>query len=80
MDVIVLDAVWTAEFAANRWVDELPEAGLGIPAFLPPAVETGKYRWQPARDAVPHRHRPALLPQGSGRDAPDDLGGDEVRL
>ncbi|MCG5219109.1 ABC transporter substrate-binding protein [Streptosporangium sp. KLBMP 9127] len=44
MDVVVLDAVWTAEFAANRWVDELPEAGLDIPAFLPPAVETGKYR------------------------------------
>ncbi|MFI6601342.1 ABC transporter substrate-binding protein [Nonomuraea sp. NPDC050536] len=40
-DVILIDAVWTSEFAANRWVDELP---LDTADFLPTTVDTGKYR------------------------------------
>ncbi|WP_049572009.1 ABC transporter substrate-binding protein [Nonomuraea sp. SBT364] len=40
-DVILIDAVWTSEFAANRWIDELK---LDTSAFLPPTVETGRYR------------------------------------
>ncbi|MER6944625.1 ABC transporter substrate-binding protein [Nonomuraea sp. NPDC000554] len=40
-DVILIDAVWTSEFAANRWVDELP---LDVSGFLPTTVETAKYR------------------------------------
>ncbi|MFI7643252.1 ABC transporter substrate-binding protein [Nonomuraea sp. NPDC049400] len=40
-DVILIDAVWTSEFAANRWVDELK---LDTTGFLPTTVETAKYR------------------------------------
>ncbi|MCK2219519.1 ABC transporter substrate-binding protein [Actinomadura sp. ATCC 31491] len=40
-DVMLLDAVWTSEFAANRWVSELD---LDTSGFLPTTVETGKYR------------------------------------
>jgi multiple sugar transport system substrate-binding protein len=40
-DVILIDAVWTSEFAANRWIDELP---LDTSAFLPPTVDTATYR------------------------------------
>jgi multiple sugar transport system substrate-binding protein len=41
--VLNLDVVWTAEFAANRWVAELPEADLGTDKLLKPTVDTGKY-------------------------------------
>ncbi|MEO3788604.1 ABC transporter substrate-binding protein [Nonomuraea sp. B10E15] len=40
-DVILIDAVWTSEFAANRWVDELK---LDTTGLLPTTIETGKYR------------------------------------
>ncbi|GAA2586532.1 ABC transporter substrate-binding protein [Actinomadura fulvescens] len=43
-DVIRLDAVWTAEFAARRWVLPLDESKLDPSTFLPTALETGKYR------------------------------------
>jgi multiple sugar transport system substrate-binding protein len=43
-DVLDLDNVWVAEFAANRWVVELPEAGLPLGDMLKPVLETGKYR------------------------------------
>lgn len=42
--VLNLDVVWTAEFAANRWVVELPEDKFGLDKFLEPAVSTAKYR------------------------------------
>ncbi len=41
-DVVTLDAVWTAEFAANRWVDEIK--GLSTGGFVEPALKTGQYR------------------------------------
>ncbi|TDD42390.1 ABC transporter substrate-binding protein [Nonomuraea terrae] len=44
MDVIMLDAVWTAEFAANRWVDELPADMVKADELLAPTLETAKYR------------------------------------
>ncbi|MEO3802915.1 ABC transporter substrate-binding protein [Nonomuraea sp. B1E8] len=40
-DVILIDAVWTSEFAANRWVDELK---LDTTGLLPTTIETAKYR------------------------------------
>ncbi|WP_141576645.1 ABC transporter substrate-binding protein [Actinomadura sp. WMMA1423] len=42
--VLGLDVVWTAEFAANRWVTPLPQDQFDLPSFLPPAVRTGQYR------------------------------------
>lgn len=42
--VVALDVVWTAEFAANRWVAELPAAQFGLDKLLKPAVETAQYR------------------------------------
>ncbi|MFC4858154.1 ABC transporter substrate-binding protein [Actinophytocola glycyrrhizae] len=42
--VLNLDVVWTAEFAANRWVVELPQDEFDLENFLEPAVNTGKYR------------------------------------
>ncbi|MFL6056013.1 MAG: ABC transporter substrate-binding protein [Actinoallomurus sp.] len=41
-DVVTLDAVWTAEFAANRWVE--PLTGLDTSGFLGPSLRTGEYR------------------------------------
>jgi multiple sugar transport system substrate-binding protein len=43
-DVIRLDAVWTAEFAARRWVLPLDEGKLDPGTFVPAALATGKYR------------------------------------
>ncbi|WP_051817639.1 ABC transporter substrate-binding protein [Streptomyces sp. NRRL S-1813] len=42
--VLALDAVWTSEFAAHRWIDRLPEAQFPLRQMLKPIVETGKYR------------------------------------
>ena len=42
--VLNLDVVWTAEFAANRWVVELPEDQFDLDGYLEPAVSTAKYR------------------------------------
>src|SRR2546421_5258300 len=42
--VLNLDVVWTAEFAANKWVVELPKDTINESEFLKPAVDTAKYR------------------------------------
>ncbi|GAB2674832.1 ABC transporter substrate-binding protein [Kribbella swartbergensis] len=43
--VLNLDVVWTAEFAANRWVTELPEDQFpDLNKLLPSTVDTAKYR------------------------------------
>ncbi|HEV2782416.1 MAG TPA: ABC transporter substrate-binding protein [Actinophytocola sp.] len=42
--VLNLDVVWTAEFAANRWVVELPQDQFDLDNYLKPAVDTAKYR------------------------------------
>jgi multiple sugar transport system substrate-binding protein len=42
--VLLLDVVWTAEFAANRWVTELDPSLYPIDEMLQPAVETATYR------------------------------------
>ena len=42
--VLNLDVVWTAEFAANRWVTALPKGQFDLAKFLPAAVQTGEYR------------------------------------
>ena len=42
--VLNLDVVWTAEFAANRWVVELPKDQFDLTKFLGPTVDSGSYR------------------------------------
>jgi trehalose/maltose transport system substrate-binding protein len=43
--VLNLDVVWTAEFAANRWVAELPESSFpDLGKLIPATLETAKYR------------------------------------
>ncbi|MBC6460908.1 ABC transporter substrate-binding protein [Actinomadura sp. HBU206391] len=42
--VLNLDVVWTAEFAANRWLVELPKSQFDLTGFLKPTVSTGQYR------------------------------------
>src|SRR5262245_40639829 len=41
--VLNMDVVWTAEFAANGWIQELREADFPLAQMLPSTVETGKY-------------------------------------
>ena len=42
--VLDMDVVWTAEFAAHRWIDELPREGFALDSMLPSTVETATYR------------------------------------
>jgi multiple sugar transport system substrate-binding protein len=42
--ILNLDVVWTAEFAANQWVVQLPEDQFDLENFLEPAANTAKYR------------------------------------
>ncbi|MQA06574.1 MAG: extracellular solute-binding protein [Streptosporangiales bacterium] len=41
--VLNLDVVWTAEFAANRWVDPLPENKVDTKGFLQPTIDSATY-------------------------------------
>ncbi|MFE9097815.1 ABC transporter substrate-binding protein [Streptomyces sp. NPDC007264] len=43
-DAVAMDVIWTAEFAARGWVQELPAASLPVADMLPAAVDTAKYR------------------------------------
>jgi multiple sugar transport system substrate-binding protein len=42
--VLNMDVVWTAEFAANRWLAELPKSQFDLSKVLPPTVSTSQYR------------------------------------
>lgn len=42
--VLSVDNVWVAEFAANRYIDPIPEAGLPLDRMLRPVLSTGTYR------------------------------------
>ncbi|MEV5754513.1 ABC transporter substrate-binding protein [Actinoallomurus sp. NPDC052308] len=42
--VLNLDVVWTAEFAANQWIAQLPKDQFDLTKFLPSATKTGEYR------------------------------------
>lgn len=42
--VLNLDVVWTAEFAANRWLAELPKDKIDLSEMLPATIKTGQYR------------------------------------
>jgi multiple sugar transport system substrate-binding protein len=42
-DVLVVDNVWTAEFAANRYIVELPEDQFPTDQMLEPVINSAKY-------------------------------------
>jgi len=42
--VLYMDCVWTAEFAAHRWVQELPEGSFPLRDMIPQTVDMGRYR------------------------------------
>ncbi|MEU2159304.1 ABC transporter substrate-binding protein [Streptomyces sp. NPDC019396] len=42
--VLDLDVVWTAEFAANRWIMKLPDDIADPTQFLKPTIEAASYR------------------------------------
>ncbi|MFI6575104.1 ABC transporter substrate-binding protein [Nocardiopsis sp. NPDC050513] len=42
--VLSVDVVWTAEFAANGWIDELPRDRFDLDAMMEPVVATGEYQ------------------------------------
>jgi len=42
--ILNLDVVWTAEFAANRWIDEIDKSQFDLSKFLAPTVDSGSYR------------------------------------
>ncbi|GAA1700527.1 ABC transporter substrate-binding protein [Fodinicola feengrottensis] len=41
--VVDVDVVWVAEFAANQWIEQLPEAQIPTSSYLAPTLETAKY-------------------------------------
>jgi multiple sugar transport system substrate-binding protein len=58
-DVLNLDVVWTAEFAARRWTAPLDESQFPLASFLPPVLRAGRYGGQ--LHAVPFVANAALL-------------------
>jgi multiple sugar transport system substrate-binding protein len=42
--VLYMDNVWDSEFAANRWIDQLPPNQFDMSKFLKPTVDTVTYR------------------------------------
>jgi multiple sugar transport system substrate-binding protein len=41
--VLNLDVIWTAEFAANGWIEQLNPADFPLDKMLAPTVDTGRY-------------------------------------
>ncbi|MGN9779420.1 ABC transporter substrate-binding protein [Micromonospora sp. H33] len=41
--IVSTDVVWTAEFAANGWIEQLPENEFPLDKMLQPAIETAEY-------------------------------------
>lgn len=41
--ILNLDVVWTSEFAANGWVEQLPENQFPMDRYLPPVIKTAQY-------------------------------------
>src|SRR5262245_58384868 len=41
--VLKMAVAWTAEFAANQWIDELPADQFPLDQMIPAVVDTGKY-------------------------------------
>lgn len=41
--ILNLDVVWTPEFAANGWVQQLPENQFPIDKYMPPVLKTARY-------------------------------------
>ena len=81
-DVVDVDVVWTAEFAAKGWLQPLKDkmavdtsqAAAGRPST------TATYNEHAVRGTADHRRRDAVLPQGPGADPAEDLGRDDGRL
>lgn len=42
--VLNLDVVWTSEFAANRWIEALPEGAVELDEMIPATVQAASYR------------------------------------
>jgi len=42
--VLNMDCVWTAEFAAHRWIQELPEGSFPLRDMIPQTVDMARYR------------------------------------
>src|SRR6476660_4322231 len=57
--VLNMDVVWTAEFAANQWIDELPADKFDLNKMIPAVVETGKYFKK--QYAIPYNTNAGLL-------------------
>jgi multiple sugar transport system substrate-binding protein len=58
-DVLNLDVVWTAEFAAKRWIAPLDEKQFPLEHFLPPVLSAGRYAG--GLYAVPYVTNAAML-------------------
>jgi multiple sugar transport system substrate-binding protein len=57
--VLNLDVVWTAEFAANQWIDALPANKFPLDQMLPAVVKTGQYFGK--QYAIPYNTNAGLL-------------------
>jgi multiple sugar transport system substrate-binding protein len=73
--VLSMDVVWTSEFAAHQWIDQLPAAQFPLDKMLKPTVETAKYRGDPyavpaASDGGLLYYRSDLLKKAGGSTAP----------
>ena len=81
IDIIGMDVIWTGEFANAGWIEPLPgHAGrAGHQERLPERRQDRRLRGQALRGAVQLQHAAALVPQGPGPEAADDLGRDDRR-
>ncbi|MEU6578393.1 ABC transporter substrate-binding protein [Streptomyces sp. NPDC046805] len=57
--VLALDVVWTAEFAANQWIDPLPADKFPLGQMLPSVVKTGTYFGK--QYAIPYNTNAGML-------------------
>ena len=81
IDIIGMDVIWTAEFAEAEWIKEITgadreRAGAGRAAR--PARDR-QVQGPPVDGALHEQHAAALVPQGPGEGAAQDVGRDDRR-
>ncbi len=74
-DVVSVDVVWTAEFAAKGWLQPLEgQYAIDTSELLKPTVDAATYNGKLYAAPQTQRRRPALLPQGPRADAARSRG------
>lgn len=80
MDILGMDATWTAEFAEAGWIRELNprQVAAANQDILQPPIDTAVWKGRQYRHPQAHQRPAAVVPQGPRPDAAEDVRRDDA--